>query len=124
MLADAATAHAGASVLETILSCWWLFLIFGGAILEWVADTFDTGLRALRRRSKGKRKHQVELKRLELEIAQARSGAALPATVKPGPCVHRNVVPVVSKAEDVVAWLCRSCDERLPANWAVREEDL
>ena len=122
---DVATAaHAAPSVLETILSYWWLFLLFGGAILEWVADTFDMGLRALRRRSKDKRKHQVELKRLELEIARARSGTALPAAVKPGPCVHRNVAAVVSAADEVVAWLCRTCDEKLPANWAVREEDL
>ena len=51
---------------------------------------------------------------------------ALPAEQEeklPGPCVHRRVVPVISD-EEVVAWLCRSCDKKLPADWAVREEDL
>jgi len=46
------------------------------------------------------------------------------ATPKPGPCAHRNVVPVISKTDELVAWLCRSCDTKLAADWAVREEDL
>lgn len=118
-----------ASVLQLLGAYWWLLLLFGGTILEFIAETFDVGVSALRKRAKAKRRHQVEMKRLELEIAQARTGmapGAVPAVTapKPGPCVHRNVVPVVSRAEEVVAWLCRSCEERLPASWAVREEDL
>jgi hypothetical protein len=42
---------------------------------------------------------------------------------KPGPCVHRNVTPVVSD-DHVVAWLCKTCDTELAADWAVRQEDL
>jgi len=50
-------------------------------------------------------------------------GPALAPEKLPGPCVHRHVIPVISD-EKVVAWLCRSCDQKLPADWAVREEDL
>ena len=120
--------------LQLLAGWWWLLLIFGGAILEFVGETFDVGVTALRWRAKAKRKHQLELKRLELkrlelQIARANAGevpgdGAARLTVKPGPCVHRNVVPVISRAEELVAWLCRSCDARLPADWAVREEDL
>jgi hypothetical protein len=69
-----------------------------------------------------------------LEIEQARAPRILPpANVtqlrppRPGRCVHRNVVPVMSDDElepEVLAWLCRSCDTRLPPDWAVREQDL
>lgn len=45
-------------------------------------------------------------------------------TKRPGPCVHRNVSPIVSVTDEVVGWLCKTCTKRLPADWAVREEDL
>ena len=56
--------------------------------------------------------------------ARAGRQAGVAALPKPGPCVHRNVTSVVSKADEVVAWLCKSCDAKLPADWSVREEDL
>ena len=62
---------------------------------------------------------QPECWRRAIDLA-APSAAALP---KPGLCVHRNVVQVMS-GEEIVAWLCRTCDAKLPAEWAVREEDL
>lgn len=43
---------------------------------------------------------------------------------KPGPCVHRRVTRIMSADDELVGWLCVNCDERLPRNWAVREEDL
>jgi hypothetical protein len=55
-------------------------------------------------------------------VQQPAALAELPGK-KPGPCVHRNVTPVVSD-DHVVAWLCKTCDTELAADWAVRQEDL
>jgi len=121
----AAASHAagGTGWVDVLITYWWVFLIFGGGLLEWIGETFDIGLSALHRRSRLRHKRQMALKRMELEIAQAKSGAAS-SLPKPGPCVHRNVRPVIAAGEDEpCAWLCR-CGERLPANWAVYEEDL
>lgn len=121
---SAATAHAGTDWGSIIAAWWWVALIAGGAALEWIGEVFDVGLGALRRRSKLKHKRQMDLKRMELQIAQAKTGAVSSPLPTPGPCVHRNVIPVVAADETVSAWLCRSCDAQLPADWAVREEDL
>ena len=122
----AATAHAstGADWVNVLVGYWWLILLFGGAALEWIGETFDVGLSALYRRAELKHQRQMDLKRVELEILQAKSGAVPSSLPKPGPCVHRKVVPVVAADETVTAWLCKSCDGQLPADWAVREEDL
>jgi hypothetical protein len=120
-------AHAatgGTDWVTVLISYWWVWLIFGGAALEWIGETCNVGLSALHRRSKLRHKRQMALKRMELEIAQAKAGIIPSSLPKPGPCVHRNVAPVISKAEELVGWLCRTCDEQLPANWAVRQEDL
>jgi len=119
-----AASHAGTapSLIDTLLGYWWVFFLFGGAALEWLGETFGCGLGALRRRSKLKHKRRLELKRLELRIAAAKAGVLARAQPKPGPCVHRNVRPVVAD-DEVVGWLC-ACDAQLPADWAVREEDL
>ena len=112
---------------EILASYWWVFLIFGGGILDFFAETFNIGIGAARKRRKAKRKHELEKLRLQLEIARARSGAPTGAltTVKPGPCVHRNVSSIVLTATDeVVGWLCKTCGEKLPADWSVRAEDL
>lgn len=111
------------ALLHFAASYWWLLLIFGGAIasfLEGVRDFFVDTVKQL----SGIR-HERRMAKLEAqaEVARAREAPA-PAAPRPGRCVHRNVVPVVSADEKVVAWLCKSCDTRLPADWAVREEDL
>ena len=124
---SAASAHTStaANVVSLLLSYWWVVLIFGGAVIDAIGETFDVGLGALHRRSKRRHKRRMELRRIELEIAQAKAGIApSPLRPKPGPCVHRNVTPVIAAGEDEpCAWLCR-CGERLPADWAVREEGL
>jgi hypothetical protein len=107
---------------------WWLLiLIFGGGILDWIAERFDVGVGALRRRAREKRKHQLKLKRLELEIARTRAGQAAGGAVapRPGPCVHRNVKAVIGPfpQEELLGWLCE-CGTQLPPDWAVRAEDL
>jgi hypothetical protein len=124
-MAAAAAAHAGTDWLSALLSYWWLFLLFGGAVLEWIGETFNVGLSALHRRSKLKHRRKLEALQLELEIAQAKTGQPAAAGNLPAaPCRHRNVVGVRDRTETVVAWLCRGCDTRLPADFSVYEEDL
>jgi hypothetical protein len=110
------------AVADWLLSHWLLFFFLGilgvfGAVRDFFVSAWKevTGTRHKRR--------MKELK-AQARIARAASHAETAALPVPGPCVHRNVVPVVSKAEEIVAWLCKACDEKLPANWAVREEDL
>jgi hypothetical protein len=38
MTAPLAAAHTTEDVLQVILSYWWLILIFGGAVLEWIGE--------------------------------------------------------------------------------------
>jgi hypothetical protein len=114
-------------VLRLLATYFWLLFVFGGVILSWLGEVFDVGISALKRRRKARRKHELALRRLELKIAQAKAAAALPAGTlpEPGPCPHRprNVKPVYS-GDEPVAWLCTACGTQLPANWAVRSEDL
>jgi hypothetical protein len=125
MITASAHTSTATTLLDLLAGYWWLILIFGGTALEFIGETFDVGLRGLRRRSKLRHKRRVELKRLELQILQAKQGA-LPASLpKPGRCVHRHVTAVISTADDELrGWLCKSCDTQLPPDWAVREEDL
>src|SRR6185437_12831552 len=108
---------------------WWAILLFGGSAVEFVAELFGGGLAALRRSSKRRYKRRLEMKRLELAIAQAQGRPAIllppaaPAKT-PGPCVHRHVTAVVAADDSLVGWLCKSCDQQLPPDWAIREEDL
>lgn len=110
------------AVFDWLLSHWFLIFIFG--VLGVFDDVRDflvgiwndvTGVRHKRR--------MKELK-AQARIARAARHAETAALPKPGPCVHRNVTAVVSKADEVGAWLCKSCDAELPADWAIREEDL
>lgn len=110
------------SLVKTLVDHWWVFFLFGGSILGAIGACFE-GFRdfifgVLDRR----RQHQVE-------IEQIRSGRALPEGSPrhaAGPCPHRpkNVKPVIGTDEELKAWLCTACDTRLPATWAVLEEDL
>lgn len=124
------------ATLNWCLHHWWVFwflAIFG--VFEWVRDFFVGIARAVA--SVGENRHRRRMKELRLQrkIVQSQvggdgsvqfqsAGSITTSRPKPGPCVHRNVVPVVAKDESVVAWLCRTCDEKLPPDWAVREEDL
>ena len=124
---DMASAAAGSGTWVNLFeSYWWLLLIFGGGILEWIAETFDVGVSALQRRAKAKRKHQLALRKLELEIARTNAGKTAEASlaVTPGPCVHRRVKQIRDVTDELVGWLCVGCDTRLPADWAVAAEDL
>jgi hypothetical protein len=113
------------TVLNWLLAHWYVFFwLFAFGVFEGVRDFIFGVARTIG--SIGDRRHKRRMKELRAQERIARAGREAGTAVlpKPGPCVHRNVVPVVSKAEEVVAWLCRSCEARLPAEWAVREEDL
>jgi hypothetical protein len=115
------------AVLDWALEHWFLiFLLLALGVFEDIRDFF---LGTWEDVTRVRRKRRMKELRAQAALERARAGVMLDAPVahgrpKPGPCVHRNVVPVVSKAEEVVAWLCRTCDSKLPAEWAVREEDL
>lgn len=47
-----------------------------------------------------------------LELVTARLGAVF------GRCAHRPAVPVDTCLGERVAWLCPTCDQRLPAGWS------
>jgi hypothetical protein len=121
-----ATAHTtgAAAVIGTLISYWWVFLLFGGAILEWVGEVFNVGLSSLHKRAQLKHERRLELRRLELQVTQAKVNAPVAAAPIPGLCRHRQAVPVRNGDGDVVAWLCKSCDTQLPREFSVYEEDL
>jgi hypothetical protein len=104
---------------------WFWLAVFG--VFESVRDFFLGIFAAVA--SIGERRHERRLEELRLQVPSMPPGyvppsAALSVPKTPGPCVHRNVVPVVAADETVSAWLCRSCDKQLPPDWAIREEDL
>lgn len=110
-----AASPASATLVGILLSHWLLVLIIGNAIIGSCAEALRRG-----------RKQRLKLRKLDLRIAQA-NAARLPQPTdykQPGRCVHRNVVQVMSPDDQLVAWLCRTCTTQLPADWAVRAEDL
>jgi hypothetical protein len=115
------------AVLEWSLHHWYLFFFLSAlGVFEAIRDFFIGIAQAVG--GIGDRRHERRMEELRLQVPTLPPGYVLPSAAltppkKPGPCVHRNVIPVVA-AEEVVAWLCRTCDTRLPADWAVREEDL
>ncbi len=110
------------AVLNWALAHWyWFFWLSIFGVFEGVRDFFVSAWKEI---TGTRHKRRMKELRAQERIARASVRAEAAALPKPGLCVHRNVAAVVSKADEVVAWLCRSCDEKLPANWAVREEDL
>ena len=108
------------AVLNWPLNHWYVFFwlaVLG--VFEGVRDFFIGIFVAIA--TIGERRHE---RRLEEIRAAAPAPAVSSPLARPGPCVHRNVIPVVAADESVTAWLCKSCDAQLPADWAVREEDL
>jgi hypothetical protein len=107
-------------LLNWLLHHWYVFFwlsIFG--FFEGVRDFFvgiAESVAAL-----GDRRHE---RRLELARAAARELPEPAARPKPGRCVHRNVKQVRAADDELVGWLCASCDTQLPADWAVVQEDL
>ncbi len=136
---SATAAHADSGgILDILLSYWWLAALswwfsafFGGSILEWITESFGVGLAALRRsvwdrheRKLELNERELQLKRLELLIAQASAAGVAVAAPAPGLCRHRKALPVRSGDGDVVAWLCQSCDTQLPPEFSIYAEDL
>lgn len=110
------------AVLNWSLDHWYAFFwlaVFG--VFEGVRDFFLSAFDAIA--AIGERRHQ---RRIE-EIRAAAPVVTVPARIPgktPGPCVHRHVVQVRDSFDELVGWLCKSCETQLPADWAVREEDL
>ena len=101
----------------------WLAHNWGWVIFwVWILGGFSAASEWCRRALHTHHKRKIALAKAK---AKAVPQPALAATgeKQPGPCVHRQVRPVVA-ADEVVAWLCKSCDAQLPADWAVRAEDL
>jgi hypothetical protein len=111
------------AVLNWSLDHWWvIFWLFVFGVFEGVRDFFLGIVEAIG--GIAERRHQRRVKELKLQ-ARIAAAPAHPAGKKPGHCVHRNVVPIVIAAtEEVAGWLCKTCEARLDADWAVREEDL
>jgi hypothetical protein len=109
------------AVLNWGLHHWYvfLFLSFFG-FFEGVRDFFAGIIEAVI--ALGDRRHE---RRLEIARAQgAIPVAEIEQRAKPGRCVHRRVKQVRDRNDELVAWLCMSCDRKLPADWAVAQEDL
>jgi hypothetical protein len=110
------------AILNWSLAHWWVFFwlaIFG--VFEAVRDFFLGIFAAVA--SIGERRHQRRVKELKLQAKIAAAPALPVGARKPGRCVHRNVRPVIAADDKLVGWLCQ-CDQQLPPDWAVREEDL
>ena len=136
------TADSNDVVVLAVIA--WIFVlaviawIFGGAALGTAAET-------CRRWSQRRHKRRVELAEASapkiIHAAGGQPGTLTAAsdrayraaglagagtlTAEPGPCQHRNSVPVQTLDGEVVGWLCRNpgCGKRLPAGWAVLAED-
>jgi len=109
------------AVLDWALQHW--FLIFFLSVLGVFEDIRDFFVGAWKEVTGTRHKRRMKELRAQERIARHTRRAEVAALPKPGLCVHRNVVQVMS-GEEIVAWLCRTCDAKLPAEWAVREEDL
>ncbi len=126
-MTSAATVHVSDTGFLTVvvnfilMNWWWLWIpLFG--IIGWCGDQVYDAVHS-------HREYRLKLAKEMRKAAQAQAHATTPAAVsrpKPGPCVHRVVVPIIplnDNGSEPVGWLCK-CGERLPANWAVLEEDL
>lgn len=119
----ASSSHQGASILDILLAYWWVFLLFGGAILEFFGNMISSIVGGMSAIVAGRHRRKVELRKLELKIKKASATAVAPSP-QPGLCRHRKAVPVRDNEGVVVSWLCRSCDAQLPPEFSIYEEDL
>lgn len=108
---------------------WIWVMLFWGTICGVTAACRDAVAGAWHAVVHGRHDRQLALLKEQRKLEEARARAReLPVAEddpKPGRCVHRRVVPVIAAGDDApCAWLCKSCDTELPADWAVRQEDL
>jgi hypothetical protein len=110
-------------VLNWALEHWFLIFLLG--VLGVFTAIRDFFVGAYKEIAGARHKRRMKELRARERIARASAKAEDAALPQPGPCVHRRVAPVVSD-EVVVAWLCKNehCGAQLPADWAVRKEDL
>ena len=110
------------AVLNWLLNHWWIGIwlaIFG--VFGAVRDFFVSIAEAIGGAVAGRHERK-------LELAQASRPVTAPQDTQPAPvpgrCAHRRVKQVRDVNDELVAWLCMGCDTRLPADWAIAEEDL
>ena len=110
------------AVLNWAAEHWFLIFILSAlGVFEGVRDFFVGVYKEV---TGTRHKRRMKELRAQERIARATRQAEVAVLPVPGPCVHRDVAAVISKADEVVAWLCKTCKTQLPADWAVREEDL
>lgn len=125
----ASAAHGDTPWYVVLMSYWWLLLLFGGTIISAISSAFSITIKAL-----GHWSHTRHQRKLELAQARAQSVRVAERgrkfkdsvndslTLVPGPCVHHRLMPVHAVTGELVAWLCRTCEERLPADYAHLED--
>lgn len=107
------------ATLNWLLVHWWVFFwlaVFG--VFRGARDFFVSVAKALG--SGPATQHQRELERIRAQGLVPPPGA-VPV---PGRCVHRRVKQIRDVHDELVGWLCTSCDTQLPADWAIAKEDL
>lgn len=126
----ASAAHGGTPWYVVLMSYWWLLLLFGGAIVSVISSAFSTTVKALGHWSRTRHQRKLELAQIRAQAVRvADQGRKFEDSVNdslklvPGPCAHRRLMPVHAVTGELVAWLCRTCDQRLPADYAHLEED-
>lgn len=115
-------SHGGADAIIFIVILFW---VFGG--FTYVGTHYRGAKKSWRKWTAARRDHKLAMRRVELEIAQAKAERISPpaaSATAPGLCRHRKAVPVRTTEGDVVAWLCTSCDTKLPREFSIYEEDL
>jgi hypothetical protein len=113
------------------------FVLFGSAIAESFREISRTHhkRKIVRIKARTQARELARLERLERrgytvhDPVQLSSGSYVVRRIPDNSqeCTHRRVVPIIPKNEDKpVGWLCTNpdCQEQLPTNYAVREEDL
>ena len=126
MIAASGHAHQAYTFWRFLGDWWWVLLLFGGAILEWIGGVLSAIYEALAGLGTARHRRRIELLKAQAKLEKARYTPSI-QLAKPGPCVHRNVVPVISSDGingSVTSWLCKTCDTQLPHDWAIRQEDL
>lgn len=108
------------ALISFVLTYWWaFFVLWAFGVYRGIGDFVLEALAALG--NAGAQRHRRRMRELKMQAKIARGQEHRGVS---GACRHRAVTPVISLEDKLVAWLCKGCGAQLPANAAVREEDL